>query len=67
MNHGSRVRLRPERCDHLYRHDFVHARTRYGRSFQMLTLIEDHTRECPPIDVASNARSREIQAGLGSG
>ena len=35
-------------------------RTSDGRSFRMLTLIDEHTRECLAIDVARNLKSEDV-------
>lgn len=43
---GSCVRLRPQHRDHVWSYDFVMARTSDGRSFRILTLIDEYTREC---------------------
>jgi putative transposase len=43
---GSCVRLRPQYRDHVWSYDFVMARTSDGRSFRILTLIDEYTREC---------------------
>ena len=53
LNDGSCVRLRPARRDHVWAYDFVHGRTHDGRAFQMLTLVDEFTRECLAIDVAA--------------
>jgi hypothetical protein len=45
LNDGSCVRLRPERKDHVWSYDFVHARTRDGRAFRMLNIIDEYTWE----------------------
>ena len=60
LNDGSCVRLRAERPDHVWSYDFVHDRTHDGRPFRMLTLIDEHTRECLAIDVARNLRSDDV-------
>ena len=52
LNDGSCIRLRPTHRDHVWAYDFVHARTRDGRSFRMLVIIDEYTRECLAIDVA---------------
>lgn len=52
LNDGSCIRLRAKHKDHVWAYDFVHARTHDGRSFRMLTLIDEYTRECLAIDVA---------------
>ena len=60
FNDGSCVRLRAEYKDHVWSYDFVHARTHEGRSFRMLTVIDEYTRECLAIDVARNLRSDDV-------
>ncbi len=60
FNEGSCVRLRSEYKDHVWSYDFVQARTDEGRSFRMLTVIDEHTRECLAIDVARNLRSDDV-------
>jgi len=47
LNDGSCVRLRAERKDHVWSYDFVQARTRDGRSFRMLTIIDEFTSDVP--------------------
>jgi len=51
LNGGSCVRLRPEHRNHVWSYDFVHDRTRDGRGFRMLTILDEYTRECLSIDV----------------
>jgi putative transposase len=60
LNDGSCVRLRPERKDHVWSYDFVQARTRDGRAFRMLRVIDEFTRECLAIDVARQLRSDDV-------
>lgn len=60
LNDGSCVRLRPERKDHVWSYDFVQARTRDGRAFRMLTVIDEYTRECLAIDVARRLGSDDV-------
>ena len=45
LNGGSCVRLRPERPNHVWAYDFVQDRTRDGRKFRMLTVIDEFSRE----------------------
>lgn len=40
-NDGSCIRLRPEHKDHVWAYDFVSCRTHDGRSFRMLTLVDE--------------------------
>lgn len=60
LGDGSCVRLRPAFKDHVWAYDFVAARTHDGRSFRMLTLVDEHTRECLAIDVARRLRSDDV-------
>jgi putative transposase len=57
---GSCMRLRPAYKDHVWSYDFVADRTSDGRAFRMLTLIDEHTRECLAIDVARSLKSGEV-------
>ena len=57
---GSCVRLRPAHRDHVWSYDFVADRTSEGRAFRMLTLIDEHTRECLAIDVARKLNSDDV-------
>jgi transposase InsO family protein len=57
---GSCVRLRPGHKDHVWSYDFVADRTSDGRAIRMLTLIDEHTRECLAIDVARNLKSEDV-------
>ncbi len=49
LNDASCVRLRPERPNHVWAYDFVEDRTRDGRKFRMLNVIDEFTRECLAI------------------
>ena len=57
---GSCVRLRPSYKDHVWSYDFVADRTSDGRVIRMLTLIDEHTRECLAIDVARSLKSEDV-------
>ena len=60
LNDGSCIRLRPTYRDHVWSYDFVQARTRDGRAFRMLTIMDESTRECLAIDVARRLTSEEV-------
>ncbi len=60
FNDGSCVRLRPTHKDHVWAYDFVHGRTRDGRSFRMLAIIDEYTRECLSIDVARQLNHDDV-------
>lgn len=57
---GSCIRLRPAYKDHVWSYDFVADRTSDGRAIRMLTLIDEHTRECLAIDVARSLKSEDV-------
>jgi transposase InsO family protein len=60
LNDGSCIRLRPERKDHVWSYDFVQARTRDGRAFRMLNVIDEYTRECLSIDVSRRLTGEDV-------
>lgn len=60
FNDGSCVRLRPACKDHVWTYDFVQDRTHDGRSFRMLTVVDEFTRECLAIDVARKLTSEDV-------
>ena len=57
LNDGSCIRLRPERRNHVWSYDFVEAQTHDGRKLRLMTLIDEHTRECLAIRVARRINS----------
>jgi putative transposase len=57
---GSCLRLRPTHKDHVWSYDFVADRTSDGRAIRMLTLMDEHTRECLAIDVARSLKSEDV-------
>jgi len=64
LNDGSCVRLRPERANQVWSYDFVSAMTHGGRTLRMLTLIDEYTRECLAIRVASRQDRYEVIEAL---
>jgi len=60
LNDGSCVRLRPQHRNHVWAYDFVMDRTHDGRAFRMLTIIDEHTRECLDIVVGRRLRSPDV-------
>ncbi len=60
LNDGSCIRLRAERKDHVWAYDFVQDVTHDGKPFRMLTIVDEHTRECLAINVARNFRSDDV-------
>jgi transposase InsO family protein len=57
---GSRIRLRPERPNHVWAYDFVEDRTRDGRKFRMLCVVDEFTREALAIRVARRLTSSDV-------
>ncbi len=57
---GSCVRLRPCWPGHVWAYDFVGDRTSDGRTFRMLTVIDEYTRECLAIVVARRLTSDDV-------
>ena len=60
LNDGSCVRLRPERPGHVWAYDFVEDRTRDGRKFRMLCVVDEFTREALAIRVARKLSSADV-------
>jgi transposase InsO family protein len=65
LNDGSCIRLRPEHPNHVWSYDFVEDRTRDGRKFRMLNVIDEFTRECLAIRVARRLNSAHVIELLG--
>ena len=57
---GSCIRLRPTHRNHVWSYDFVADRTADGRAVRMLTIVDEHTRECLSIDVARRLTSEDV-------
>jgi putative transposase len=49
LNDGSCVRLRPQWPNHVWAYDFVEDRTRDGRKFRTLNVVDEFTREALAI------------------
>ena len=54
------IRLRPRWRNHVWAYDFVQARTHDGRTFRMLTVIDEFTRECLVIEVARSLKHDDV-------
>ena len=52
LKDGSCIRLRPTYRHHVWSYDFVMTRTHDGRPVRLLTVIDEHSRECLAIKVA---------------
>lgn len=60
LNDGSCIRLRPAFKHHVWAYDFVQDRTHDGRSFRMLTVIDEYSRECLAIAPARRYRAQDV-------
>ena len=52
--------MRPSSGEHVWSYDFVQEPTADGRSFGMLTLIDEYSRECLSIDVARRLTREDV-------
>jgi transposase InsO family protein len=57
---GSRIRLRPERPDHVWSCDLVEDRTHDGRRFRMLDVPDEFTRECLAVRVGRRLEAADV-------
>jgi putative transposase len=64
LNDGSCIRLRPSWKNHVWAYDFVHDRTKDGRSFRMLTIIDEYSRECLAIVTKRSLKSGDVLEAL---
>ena len=60
LNDGSCIRLRPLYRGHVWSYNFVASRTHDGRALKLLTVLDQHTRECLAIVVARKIRSHDV-------
>ena len=60
LNDGSCVRLRPRYKNHVWSYDFVYDRTYNGKAIRMLTVIDEHTRECLAIETGRKLNSQNV-------
>ncbi len=60
LSDGSCLRLRPDRPNHVWAYDFVEDRTREGRKFRTLNVVDEFSRECLAIRVARRLGSTEV-------
>ena len=61
LNDGSCRRLRLEYPDHVWSYDFVLERTHDGRTFRVLYVIDEYTRECLAIRAERNLDHEDVQ------
>jgi transposase InsO family protein len=60
LNDGSCIRKRLEYRNHFWAYDFVKDRTYDGRTIKMLTIIDEHTRECLAIKADRKLKSENV-------
>jgi transposase InsO family protein len=60
FNDGSCIRLRPTHRNHVWTYDFVADRTTDGRPMRMLTVVDEHTRECLAIKVGRKLKAYDV-------
>jgi len=60
LNDGSCIRLRPLYRNHVWSYDFVQTRTHDSRSFRLLTIIDEYTRECLSIDIGRKLTKEDV-------
>jgi putative transposase len=61
---ASVIRLRPLYPNHIWSIDFVHDRLSNGRSYKMLTVLDEYTREALSVKVATRMGSGEVLEAL---
>ncbi len=60
LTDGSCIRLRPERPRQVWAYDFVEDRSRDGRKFRMLCVVDEFTREALAIRFARSLSSTDV-------
>ncbi len=60
LNDTASIRLSPIRRNHVWSYDFVHDRTHDGRSYRILVVIDEFTRECLALKVARKLNSDDV-------
>ena len=60
LNDGSCVRLRPDRPNHVWAYDFVEDRTRGGRKFRTLNVVDEFTHQALAIRVGRQLKATDV-------
>ena len=60
LHDGCCVRLRPTHRNHVWSYAFMHERTQEGRAFRLLTILDEHSRECLSIDVQRKMNHQDV-------
>ena len=63
--HSAARPLSPRHANHVWSYDFVFDSCANAQQIKCLTLVDEYTRECLPIDVAGSIRSRRLIEILG--
>jgi putative transposase len=63
-HNASIIRLRPKYPNHIWAVDFVHDKLSNGRSYKMLTVLDEYTREALSVTVARKMGSAEVLEAL---
>jgi len=61
---GGIARRRAERKDHVWSLDFIFDRTANGRPLKILSIVDEHTRECVALEVSRNLTSDDVVSAL---
>jgi transposase InsO family protein len=57
---GSCIRLRPQYRNHVWSYDFVHDCTHDGKTFRILNIIDEYSKECLASVVKRRFRSQDV-------
>ena len=57
---SSIIRLRPTHPNHVWSVDFVHDRLSNGRSYKMLTVLDEYTRQALAVEVRTRMGSEDV-------
>ena len=57
---SSIIRLRPTHPNHIWAIDFVHDKLSNGRSYKMLTVLDEYTREALCVAVRSKMNAHDV-------
>ena len=60
LNDSSCIRLRPEHKDHVWSYDFMVEHTMNVKTFRILNIIDEFSRECLSIKVDRKIRSQDV-------
>lgn len=60
FNESSCIRFRPRHKNHVWSYDFVMDRTYEGRSYRMLNIVDEYTRECLSIKIKRRLNSNDV-------